>query len=426
MDLIWIIVSATVGVGMTALWLGRRGAAKPPPDLRRGSPGAPESVASPAPPASVRRDDPVPAATLPSEIADLQWVSAESLAPERLQAVVYAFRDVPRPPRLLTQLASMDPMQDSSRQRLMGIIVGEPLICAKVLAAVNSPVYGLRRPVSGLGQAVTFLGMNSVRNICMQHALMQAFQADRPGRAQRLAAIWRASALATELTQYPLQRLAFPDPGGLTSAVLLSFLGELAVAVAVPPALLEELPARDTLQRLRSEQDRLGLGAAEIGLQLMQQWGLPPAVVAEVSGIARGLVTPHRPQAPALAWQTGPLTVRAHGDATGLRSAFGFLCVCLGERLAWGELQSLDDFDLATDESPELACARSFLAAPRFAALVEKLRSPHLVARMTELQALPMAIEISGAPARVASPPTDASARLPLQRGARKSPVSTP
>jgi len=426
MDLIWIVVAAVGGVGLTALWLGRRGAAKAPPGIMRGSSGAPRSVATPAPPASVRRDEPVPAAALPSEIVELQWVSAESLAPERLQAVVETFRDVPRPPRLLTKLATMDPMQDSSRQKLMEIIGSEPLIWAKVLAAVNSPAYGLRRPVSGLGQAVTFLGMNSVRNICMQYALMQAFQADRPERAQRLAAIWRASALATELTQYPLQRLGFPDPGGLTSAVVLSSLGGLAVAVAVPPALLAELPARDTLQRLRAEQDRLGLGAAEIGRLLMQQWELPPAVVAEVAGIARALVTPHRSHAPALAWQSGPLAVRAHGDALGLRSAFGFLCVCLGERLAWGELHSLDGFDLAADESPELACVRGFLAEPRFAALVEKLRSPHLVARVTELQALPMAIATSGAQARVAPPTTDASGRLAGQRNARKSSVPAP
>lgn len=54
-----------------------------------------------------------------------------------------------------------------------------------MLAAVNSPAYGLGRPVAGVGQAVTFMGLNSVRAICMQYALMQAFQADCPACAKR-------------------------------------------------------------------------------------------------------------------------------------------------------------------------------------------------------------------------------------------------
>lgn len=406
MDLIWIAATAA-GVGLAGLWLARRGPAKARP---LATPAVARSSAPPARSAAAHRDEPEPAQTLPGEIVELEFVSADSLAPERLQAVVEAFRNVPRPPRLLTQLASMDPMQDASRQRLMEIIGSEPLIWAKVLAAVNSPVYGLRRPVSSLGQAVTFLGMNSVRSICMQYALMQAFQADRPERARRLAGVWRASALATELTQYPLQRLGSPDPGGLTSAVVLSFLGALAVAVAVPAALLAALPPRDALQRLRAEQDRLGLGAPEIGRLLMQQWELPPAVVAEVSGIAHALVTPYAPRGRAFRWQASPLAGRAHGDDSGLRSAFGFLCICLGERLAWGELDSLEGFDLASDESAELACVRSFLAEPRFVSLVDKLRSPHLVARVAELQALPMTI------APVAAPTADGPRLQPGER----------
>ena len=315
-------------------------------------------------------------AALPAEIASLPWVAADSLPPAQQQRIGDTFRDVPRPPRLLTQLVSLDLMSAASSHELTALVSGEPLIAAKVLAAVNSPAYALSRPVGSIGQAVTFLGLNGVRAICMQYALMQAFQADRPERAQRLAAIWRASAIAGELVQHPMQRLALPDPGGLSSAVVLSHLGAVAVTVGVPAALLAGLPPRDAVACVRAEQQQLGLGAAEIGRLLMQRWELPPALLAEAADIALGLVTP----------------CTAPNDAVAVRQAFAHLCVRLGERLSWGEMTGIADFDLAADTSAELACARSFLAAPGFAALVAQLKAPALAMRVAGLlQGVPAA-----------------------------------
>jgi HD-like signal output (HDOD) protein len=274
-----------------------------------------------------------------------------------------------RPPRLLTQLVSLDLMSASSSHELMAMISGEPLIAAKVLAAVNSPAYGLTRPVAGVGQAVTFLGLNSVRAICMQYALMQAFQADCPARAKRLSALWLASALAGEMSQHPINQAGLTDPGGMTSVVLLSFLGNLAVTVGLTQEQLATMPARDSLQRAVAEQAQFGVASAEIGRMLMTRWELPDTVADEAADISRGLVLPFTPSKEVFA----------------LRRAFAYLCVCLAERLAFGELGSLADFDLATDDSPELACTRSFLADARFVALVNELRSAHVLQRVSQL-----------------------------------------
>lgn len=93
-------------------------------------------------------------------------------------------------------------------------------------------------------------------------------------------------------------------------------------------------------------------------------------------------------------------------DVAALRRAFAHLCVCLAKRLAFGELRSLADFDLAADDSHELACARSFLADARFVALAAELRSAHVNQRVAQMMsATPRVAVTPGAssPAKVAA-----------------------
>lgn len=384
MNLLWIVLAAAAVAALGAVVVLLRGLGRDDTRhaaARRSVPGGAQTAAAAAAAAAGPRtagaapvlrqvqepaDAPAPTGTLPPAVAALHGVLLAPLDDARRHAVIDRFRNVPRPPRLLTQLVSMDLMHAASSQELTGLVSGEPLIAAKVLAAVNSPAYGLTRSVASIGQAVTYLGLNSVRAICMQYVLTQTFQADSPERARRLTALWAAGALACELTQHPAQRVALPDAGGLTSAVVLSFLGDVAISVGVPAGVLPRLPARDAVQRLGAEHALLGLTGPTIGRALMLHWDLPPSIVAEVDGLSQALVRPftHR------------------GDMQGLRWAFGHLCVRLGERLAWGELARIEDFDLAADSSDELAGARSFLAEPVFAALVQALRSPQVALRM--------------------------------------------
>ena len=377
METLWIAVLALAATAVAG-WLWLRSSRNSAPPVRAAPPTAPSVARAALAPAPTTAAE-VP---LPAEIMALRLAQADSLDPARRQTLVDTFGNVPRPPRLLTQLVSLDLMGAASSHELMAMISGEPLIAAKVLAAVNSPAYGLGRPVAGVGQAVTFLGLNSVRAVCMQYALMQAFQADSPARAQRLSALWQASALAGEFCQYATNRAGLADPGGLTSAVVLSFLGPLAVAVGMTPAQLATLPARDMLQRATAEQAQWGVAAAEIGRMLMRRWELPDGVVDEAAGISLGLVTPYKPLKP-------------DKNATGLRRAFAHLCVCLAERLAFAELKSLGEFDLAADSSIELACARTFLADARFAALVAELRSSPVQQRIAQMMSAPPRVPVA-------------------------------
>ena len=375
MEFVWIGVGVLLALALGHVW--RRSAGKALPAA--GAPSTPAAAPLATPSASTRTPPPAapPAAgataALPPALAAYRPVKAQALAAERRQAIVEVFRHVPRPPRLLDNLLSPDFVAHASSSELADLIVAEPLISARLLATINSPLYGLRTPVASIDQAVTLLGLDTVRSICLQYLLIASFKADSPQRQALLDATWQASALASELTQQLAQRLGLPEPGALVSAVVLSFLGRLATAATMPRGLLAAIPTQGLLARAQAEQDKLGLAASEIGRLLMNDWGLPANLADEAAQIDAVMVTPFAAMEP----------VRAS------RLAVCYLCARLGERLASGELDSLTGVDPLLDRSPEFHHLQGYLAHPTLASLTEQLQSPALDSAMQKmLQAL--------------------------------------
>ncbi len=322
-------------------------------------------------PAQASATPAVAATTVPAELAGFQHVLADTLTAERRSAFIAMFRDVPRPPKLLQHLMSPEYLNTADSSQLVELIGAEPLIAAKVLAAVNSPLYGLKSPVRSAGQAVTYLGLNSVRSLCLQYILITAFKADTPQRQQILDGTWRASSLASELAQQLCYRLNMPEAGTTVSAVVLSFLGRLATAATMPQGMLAKVPDRDFLQRSRAEQGLMGLCAGEIGRLLMVDWGLPAHIAADAADIDTVLVTPFS----------------ALDSQRNARLALGYMCARLGEQLACGERTDLLDFDLQHSTAVELHHLQAGLADARLAPLAEVLREPRLSADLQRMLA---------------------------------------
>jgi len=306
---------------------------------------------------------PAPAAPLPPELAGFQWLSESDLDASRRDTLTAAIQGVPRPPRSMQQLLSPEFVAKASSADLSELVMGEPLIAAKVLSTVNGPFYGLQKPVTNIGQAVTFLGINTVRSICLQYMLAEAFKPKLAESQKAFDAIWKASAIASELAVRLGKALNLPDQGGIATQVVLGFVGQLATASLIPPAGLPQWLARDRLERARLEQDLLGLSATECGVLLMKGWELPPGLIADVGDTGRLLVTPPE--------RTDPARLP--------HLALGYLCARLGERLALRQLNVLDGYDLLKDDAVDMHHLRQSLNHPALARLDAALQAPELL-----------------------------------------------
>jgi len=270
---------------------------------------------------------------------------------------------IPRPPSALHKLVSPQYLAQANASELSDMVIAEPQIAAKVLVAVNSSLYGLQSPMGSIGHAVTFLGTNTVRSICLQYLLDASFRSDDPEVKRIFTGLWNASAFASELCFKLAQRLQLPEPGTLVTHVVLSFLGQVASHSLLPRPVVTAMMRKGMLERSRIEQNELGLCAAEIGSLLMRQWELPAVIIDRVRAIDSVLLTPCEQ------------AEKEHRTAM----AFCYLCARLGEKLARGEVKDLGAFQLDQEQGPEFYRLQTYLQLPDLAGLNDLLRLPEVV-----------------------------------------------
>lgn len=305
-----------------------------------------------------------PGAAAPPPLSGLpEWpaftpLRAADLPPPRRRQLLDRHVSVPRPSRLLDQLLSSEFINQASPRQLAELVAGEPLLAARVLRAVNSPFYGLPQPVTSIVQAVTYLGLTTVRITCLRYIFIAAFKTTDLRRQQAIDRLWLAGSLASDLMHRAAPALQLHDAGRWASAVLLSFLGRLAVVASAPAEHLAALSDSDPVLRVAAEQDVLGLCAAELGRLLMSDWGLPAAVVDDAADIEWLLFGPPPGTAP----QPGV-------DERNAALAVCALCVRLGERVARTPAGAWPGLDFLTDPAHEIACLRLRLGERRLGAV---------------------------------------------------------
>jgi len=326
---------------------------------------------SDARPGVAQHSPPKVCAALPKALAELRLLSATDLPAAQVAAMVHKIGVIPRPPHALHQLVSPEFLAEATSAELSTLVMAEPQVAAKVLAGANTPFYGLPKPLASVGQAITFLGMNTVRSICLRYLLEDSFKQASPELKRQLDQLWSASAFASELCFKLAQLLQMADPGALVTQVVLSFLGQQAACSLLPAEVVRGFAAQGLLQRVNIEQAQLGLGAAEIGHLLMQAWALPANVIDDVRDIDRVLVMP----APAL------------GAPRSARLALCYLCARLGERLASGDIRDFAAFDLTAEQGVDFFYLHGYLAEPALARLPEFLRFPEVVSLVNRMAA---------------------------------------
>lgn len=362
MDALWASVAFGVALLVAATTLRRIRASRAGPAEPAGEPGKAEAQAdreAPAPlPASASASASAPAAT-PVQPPSPLIVDASRLGAERRRAYLDTFGKLPRPPRLLQHLLSPSLFRRADSRELVELIRADPLIAARILSSVNSVAYALPCRITSLEQAVNWLGLDAVRILGLRYAMRAAFSTDSEERRRRLEELWTASGLAAELAQRLSPAMDAGARGLLVSAVLLSFLGRIAIAAAAPRTLLAPLSRQDPVQRMHAEQEALGLTAGQIGRLLMLEWKLAAPLVDCAAGIET--LPLHRPA--------------AFAPDQGALLALGYLCVRMGERIACGESRSLATFAAEGDEPAESFHWREHLQHPALAAAVRRLRS---------------------------------------------------
>ncbi len=309
------------------------------------------------------------AATMPELLRDFSLFEPDDLNPRKREELAARLTTISLPPRSMQRLMSHEFMANVATREFTDLVTREPLLSAKVIGRVNSAFYGLASPIVSVAHAVTYLGMNAVRNMALQFTLEQAFASEDPELKEFHARLFDAGTIAAELTAVLAPKLGVRDVGAASTQAVLSFLGDFAMPSLLPPRSAFSHWPLGLLERTINEQFMLGANAMIVGRLLMESWDLPATVSDDVADIHRVLVTPA-------------------GESVSEREArlaLCYACARLAERIAAGRVHDPADIDMLDAGAAEFHHIQSYLEKQPLARLPDYLRAGDtrlVVARM--------------------------------------------
>ena len=189
--------------------------------------------------------------------------------------------DLPTMPAIANQVVRAVDNPDSSIDDIRVLIDQDPAIAARILKISNSALYGFPSEIQSLSHAISLLGTMTVRNLVLAASMKETYK--RFGLLEKL--LWQHSSLsgpvAALLADY---RGIGVDPEIAFTAGLMHHIGKTALANS----------HREHYERVMMtvynegrtftdvENEVFGFSHAELGAAVVQQWGLPDALVLTI------------------------------------------------------------------------------------------------------------------------------------------------
>jgi HD-like signal output (HDOD) protein len=207
--------------------------------------------------------------------------SKSLLQSDDLKQLVSKLGALPSAPSLFREIADELQSPEASIQKVAEIVSHDPSMAAKVLQLANSALFGRRRSVSKIPEAVSYLGMKCVAELILA---IQAFAQFQPASKSfsieefqmhgNFTAV-RAKRIAEE------QNATGQTKDDSFTAGLLHDIGKLILASRLPKEYADAvfIAAKSQMPMLLAEHETFSATHAEVGAYLLALWGLPDAIV---------------------------------------------------------------------------------------------------------------------------------------------------
>ncbi|NOS72370.1 MAG: HDOD domain-containing protein [Verrucomicrobia bacterium] len=203
-----------------------------------------------------------------------------------LQQLVARMDHLPSVPSLYSEIIEKMNDPEAALEDVGVIIAKDPGMTAKILKLVNSAFFGLRREVSNPTDAVSFLGLDTIKSLVLSLNAFSQYESVKTDGFS-LSALWNHSlstaAAAKRIAQLEKADLKIVDQAFV--AGLLHDAGKTVLAFNFPDQYGKTIQAAQAqgADPLGAEHEAFGANHADVGGYLLGLWGLPVPVVDAIA-----------------------------------------------------------------------------------------------------------------------------------------------
>jgi len=194
----------------------------------------------------------------------------------------WALRLVPPFPAIAHKIIALVRQDNVSTNQVGELIRMDPSFSAELLRFANSALFGARREVTSLSQAIVLLGMERVKTMATFVALNNMVRSSV--RIQALRKVWIHSLVTALITEEAARVSHLPRDTAYTTG-LLHNLGTLGLMSAYPDEYSRMLEVSNDFgfDLLKTERDLFELDHCAAGAYLAQDWNFPDELAAAIA-----------------------------------------------------------------------------------------------------------------------------------------------
>ena len=205
------------------------------------------------------------------------------MSPELSQKLTAAVESMPAFPKSVQRILELTRDVNSTPKDLVEVIDKDPVVTVKILKVVNSAYYSLPRQITSIGNAVVYMGFNTIKNLALSIAAIGMLpKANESGfdAHQYLLHSLATAALAKQLAN----KVDDADPMDCFIAGLLHDFGKVVFAQMMPKefkaALLNSQTTGEGLHT--SLQREIGADHVLVGAMLVEKWRFAPHLIETI------------------------------------------------------------------------------------------------------------------------------------------------
>ncbi len=184
---------------------------------------------------------------------------------------------LPTIPTVVRRLLELCDNPRISLAEIAAIIGQDPVLAAKVLKVVNSPIYGFPGRISSLTQALLLLGLNVARGLLLGVSVLEIMQ-------KSIVGLWEHSVGCAIVAKIIAKRKGLKDPEEVSVAGLLHDIGKVFLNLKFPDRYREVVEEAGTraIFIIEAEKELFGVTHAEVEGWVGRKWNFPRSLVEQM------------------------------------------------------------------------------------------------------------------------------------------------